>query len=133
MAKALLSQIYNLLWLLLAPLALCYFLLRSLKAPAYRQHLSERFGLVTIPPSQQGGLIIHAVSMGEVIAATPVIEADVNGEAGDRPRLNIRYDPAALTAGAIIAAAAETGFHIADISTSEPDLEDVFLTLTQDA
>ena len=74
MAKALLSQIYNLLWLLLAPLALCYFLLRSLKAPAYRQHLSERFGLVTIPPSQQGGLIIHAVSMGEVIAATPVIE-----------------------------------------------------------
>ena len=66
-------------------------------------------------------------------AATPVIEADVNGEPGDRPRLNIRYDPAALTAGAIIAAAAETGFHIADISTSEPDLEDVFLTLTQDA
>lgn len=74
MAKAILIQIYNLLWLLLTPVVLGYFLLRSLKAPAYRQNLLQRFGFVRIPSKQQGGLVIHAVSMGEVIAATPVIE-----------------------------------------------------------
>ncbi|NBR39915.1 MAG: ABC transporter ATP-binding protein [Alphaproteobacteria bacterium] len=61
------------------------------------------------------------------------IETNVNTAAEPKTELMIRYDPAALTAGAIIAAAAESGFEIADINTAEPDLEDVFLTLTKDA
>ncbi len=61
------------------------------------------------------------------------VEANLTTEAAQAPELTIRYDPATLTAGAIIAAAADSGFEIADIRTAEPDLEDVFLTLTQDA
>lgn len=60
------------------------------------------------------------------------VEANLTAEAAQAPELTIRYDPATVTAGAIIAAAAESGFEIADIRTAEPDLEDVFLTLTQD-
>ena len=46
--------------------------------------------------------------------------------------ITIRYAPERVTAGAIITTATESGINIADISTSEPDLEDVFLTLTQE-
>ena len=46
--------------------------------------------------------------------------------------ITIRYAPEHLTAGTIIKTANESGLEIAEISTSEPDLEDVFLTLTQD-
>ena len=46
--------------------------------------------------------------------------------------ITIRYAPEHLTAGTIIKTANKSGLEIAEISTSEPDLEDVFLTLTQD-
>ena len=46
--------------------------------------------------------------------------------------ITIRYAPEHLTAGTIIKTANESNLEITEISTSEPDLEDVFLTLTQD-
>ena len=46
--------------------------------------------------------------------------------------ITIRYAPEQITAGAIIKTANESNLEITEISTSEPDLEDVFLTLTQE-
>jgi 3-deoxy-D-manno-octulosonic-acid transferase len=54
------------------PLVLLRLLWRSLKAPAYRQRWAERFGRFP-PPSQIGGIWIHAVSVGEAQAVQPLI------------------------------------------------------------
>jgi ABC-2 type transport system ATP-binding protein len=42
----------------------------------------------------------------------------------------VRYDPAVTGAAAIITAVAATGLEISDVTTVEPDLEDVFLEMT---
>lgn len=49
------------------------FLIRSINHKEYRQRLSQRFGWV---PShlKSGGIIVHAASVGEVIAVTPFVE-----------------------------------------------------------
>jgi len=44
--------------------------------------------------------------------------------------ISVRYDPAASSAGAIIAAVAKAGLEITDVTTDEPDLEEVFLEIT---
>ena len=62
------------MYLLLLPL-LGYFIWRSRKDAAYRQRLSERLALQRVPVSACGGIIVHAVSVGEVVAATPLIKA----------------------------------------------------------
>jgi len=46
-------------------------------------------------------------------------------------RLTIVFDPAESTALAILAEVQKAGLEISDISTAEPDLEDVFLSLTK--
>lgn len=48
--------------------------LRGIKNPAYRRRISERFGYLPHKP-QPGGLWVHAVSVGETIAAAPMIRA----------------------------------------------------------
>ena len=48
--------------------------LRSRQAPAYAKRIGERFAL-SLPQFQQGGIWLHAVSVGESIAAAPVIKA----------------------------------------------------------
>ena len=66
---------YSLLLLLLAPLLLGYlYVLRGNKNPGYRRYFSQRlgFGLSHLP---QQGLVIHCASVGEVLAATPLIKA----------------------------------------------------------
>lgn len=65
--------IYSILLYLLTPIVLLRLLLKSIKAPRYRQRIGERFGLIKDISSNQ--LIwIHAVSVGEFIAATPLIK-----------------------------------------------------------
>lgn len=69
--------IYSILFYILLPFIVIKLLIRSRKAPAYRQRISERFafGLSDI---KADGIWIHAVSVGESIAAVPMIEALLN-------------------------------------------------------
>ncbi len=66
---------YNLLIMLAVLPVLGYLLLRSRKDPAYRQRFSERLALQQVPKQAAGGIVVHAVSVGEVVAATPLIKA----------------------------------------------------------
>ncbi|AHG86866.1 3-deoxy-D-manno-octulosonic-acid transferase [Bibersteinia trehalosi USDA-ARS-USMARC-190] len=66
---------YTVLIHLIQPLLLLMMYKRSLKQPEYRQRLSERYGIYNdlVQPKPQG-IVIHAASVGEVIAATPLIK-----------------------------------------------------------
>lgn len=66
--------LYSLLaYLAMVPL-MVYFLLRSRRDGRYRQRLYERLGF-GYRHCKPGGLVVHAVSVGEVVAATPLINA----------------------------------------------------------
>ncbi|MBC7209920.1 MAG: lipid IV(A) 3-deoxy-D-manno-octulosonic acid transferase, partial [Pseudomonas sp.] len=47
---------------------------RGRKAPAYRARIAERFAC-QLPAMRQGGIWVHAVSVGESIAAAPMVRA----------------------------------------------------------
>lgn len=68
--------IYSVLFYLAIPLLLLRLLLRSRRAPAYRQRIAERFALSGLPahfdPAAQT-IWIHAVSVGETVAAAPLV------------------------------------------------------------
>jgi 3-deoxy-D-manno-octulosonic-acid transferase len=66
--------LYNLLFYCLLPFILLRMLWRSRKAPAYRQRLLERFGLFDSGDDRRPAIWVHAVSVGETLAAAPVIE-----------------------------------------------------------
>lgn len=66
---------YTFLAYLIQPLLLLMMWRRGLKLPAYRQRLKERYGFYgnAAAPKPQG-IVIHSASVGEVIAATPLIK-----------------------------------------------------------
>lgn len=66
--------LYTLLFHLGLPLVALRLFLRGRKAPAYRERIGERFAL-GLPPLRPGGIWVHAVSVGESIAAAPMIRA----------------------------------------------------------
>ena len=66
--------LYTLLFHLGLPLVALRLWLRARKAPAYRQRIGERFAF-GLAPMQPGGIWVHAVSVGESIAAAPMIRA----------------------------------------------------------
>jgi 3-deoxy-D-manno-octulosonic-acid transferase len=66
--------LYTVLLHLALPLIVLRLFLRSRKAPAYRQRVAERFA-VKLPPLKPGGIWVHAVSVGESIAAAPMVRA----------------------------------------------------------
>ncbi|RMQ46231.1 3-deoxy-D-manno-octulosonic-acid transferase [Pseudomonas cichorii] len=66
--------LYTLLFHLGLPLVALRLWLRARKAPAYRQRIGERFA-IGLPAMQRGGIWVHAVSVGESIAAAPMIRA----------------------------------------------------------
>lgn len=66
--------VYSLLLYALAPLVLLRLLWKSRQLPAYRQRLGERFGFVPAP-GHGVAVWLHAVSVGESLAAQPLIEA----------------------------------------------------------
>lgn len=63
---------YTLLLYLLSPFVLLYLLLRGLRNRPYLQRWPERFGRFS-PPAQPGSIVLHAVSMGEVNAASALL------------------------------------------------------------
>lgn len=65
-------HLYTLLFHLALPLILVRLLLRARKASAYAGRVGERFGFA-LPAFRQGGIWVHAVSVGESIAAAPMI------------------------------------------------------------
>ncbi len=66
--------IYSLIFYLIIPFVLLRLLWRGVRSPAYWQRWAERFSFGPALPVQQS-LWIHAVSMGEVQAAVPLIRA----------------------------------------------------------
>ena len=66
--------LYSLLLYLAVPVIAVRLWLRSRKAPAYAKRIAERFAL-SLPTFKQGGIWLHAVSVGESIAAAPVVKA----------------------------------------------------------
>ncbi|MFK3972264.1 lipid IV(A) 3-deoxy-D-manno-octulosonic acid transferase [Pseudomonas sp. NPDC087358] len=66
--------LYTVLFHLGLPFIALRLWLRSRKAPAYAQRIGERFAM-GLAPMQPGGIWVHAVSVGESIAAAPMIRA----------------------------------------------------------
>lgn len=65
--------IYRIVLLLFLPIILLALLLRSVSNPQYRQRLNERLGFIK-KSFKKDGIIVHAASVGEVIALTPLVE-----------------------------------------------------------
>ena len=66
-------RLYAFLLWLLTPVVLGYTLWRAWRRPAYRERWWERFGWV--PRRSDRPIWIHAVSVGETIAAIPLVRA----------------------------------------------------------
>ncbi len=64
---------YSLILLLLLPFALLRLFILGFKNPAYRQRWQERLGVFDWRNAELPVIWLHAVSVGEVNAATPVI------------------------------------------------------------
>ncbi len=64
---------WDVLWHIGLPLVLLYLWHRGRKEPLYRQHMGERFGGGAAVPV--GAIWVHAVSLGEMRAARPLIDA----------------------------------------------------------
>ncbi|SDV06504.1 lipid IV(A) 3-deoxy-D-manno-octulosonic acid transferase [Pseudomonas mucidolens] len=64
--------LYSCLFYLALPLVAFRLWLRARKAPAYAERVGERFSY-GLPVMQPGGIWVHAVSVGESIAAAPMI------------------------------------------------------------
>ena len=65
--------LYSLLFYLITPLIVLRLAYRASKAPAYRKRIAERFGFFTAP-DLSGSIWLHSVSVGETIAAAPIIK-----------------------------------------------------------
>lgn len=65
---------YVALTYLLVPFLLLHLLWRSLGVPGYRRRIPERFGL-RMPRLDRPSIWVHAVSVGEVQAAAPLVRA----------------------------------------------------------
>lgn len=77
--------LYTVLFYLIQPLVWLRLLLRSRKAPAYRQRWLERYGFCG-SKVKAGGILLHSVSVGETIAAIPLVQ-----------QLKIRYPDLPIT------------------------------------
>ncbi|URJ23247.1 lipid IV(A) 3-deoxy-D-manno-octulosonic acid transferase [Blochmannia endosymbiont of Camponotus sp. C-003] len=66
--------IYSIIMYVAQPIIWIRLLWRSRRSPSYRKHWLERYGFYK-KPIQSDGIILHAVSLGETLAAIPLIRA----------------------------------------------------------
>ncbi len=66
--------LYTLLFYLITPLVLSLLVLRGLRNGDWLKHWPQRFGWFD-PPQKTGGIVVHAVSVGEVNAASTLVKA----------------------------------------------------------
>ena len=71
--------VYRLLWIAALPVVVFYFFWRGRRDPRYAAHLGERFGR---GPTLPDAVWIHAVSLGELRSAVPLIRGLL--DQGDR-------------------------------------------------
>ncbi len=69
-----LQLLYTALFYLIQPLIWIRLWVRGRKAPAYRKRWGERYGFYR-QPLQKGGIMLHSVSVGETLAAIPLVRA----------------------------------------------------------
>ena len=65
--------LYNFFLYLIFPVVIIRLYYQSIRIPAYRSRIRERFGWISDPNLKQPVIWIHAVSVGEVYAARPLI------------------------------------------------------------
>jgi len=70
--RSLVRWLLTLLFTLVIPVVLLRLLYKSIKNPEYRRRWLERFGIFK-STHQKGGIWVHMVSLGEAIAAVPLI------------------------------------------------------------
>ncbi len=73
-----LRHLYSLLLLLTVPFIVLRLYIKSSTSPAYRQRIGERFGFIGVPASvteAERVVWLHAVSVGETVAAAPLVKA----------------------------------------------------------
>ncbi|MFN3281569.1 MAG: 3-deoxy-D-manno-octulosonic acid transferase, partial [Tabrizicola sp.] len=66
-------RLWSALWHLGLPVVVGYLWWRGRKDPLYARHLGERFGRHV--PTEPGAVWVHAVSLGELRSAVPLIRA----------------------------------------------------------
>lgn len=69
-----LQLLYTTLLYLIQPLIWVRLWVRGAKAPAYRKRWGERYGFYR-KPLKAGGIMLHSVSVGETLAAIPLVRA----------------------------------------------------------
>ncbi len=67
--------VYSILFFLLLPIIILRLLLRGLKSSAYMSRWPERFGFVEQRKTAKDVIWLHAVSVGETLAAVPLVKA----------------------------------------------------------
>ncbi|WP_310530943.1 ABC transporter ATP-binding protein [Novosphingobium sp.] len=76
---------------------------------------------------------VVALTLSEVVGALPTHPAFIKCEAEGERGLAITYDTSRMNAGEVLALVQAQGLSIIDVTTREPDLEDVFVSLTSAA
>ena len=79
---------YSFALIIISPLIVFYlYILRGKKNQGYRAHFKERFGFVSksLFTVKTKPLVFHCASVGEVLAATPLIKALAKFN-GDKPQ-----------------------------------------------
>ncbi|MBC6906419.1 3-deoxy-D-manno-octulosonic acid transferase [Saccharophagus sp. K07] len=65
--------LYTLIFIIALPVVFYRLWIKDKKVPGYKIRWPERFGIYTETPQQRPVVWVHAVSVGEVVAATPII------------------------------------------------------------
>jgi len=71
------------------------------------------------------------IAVDRDLDAVPAQLVAYDAELAEPRRIVVRYQPSRTPIGAVLAAVADAGLAIADLSTEEADLEDIFLQLTR--